>query len=312
MRLFIICCICAFSHTVKAQFVAEEKSLQTQTGILKATLLIPAKAKIFAVVVIQAGSGPTDRNGNSIMGIKPNSYRLIAEALAAKGIATLLMDKRGVAASAAAVKNVATFTFIEYATDLVAWVNFIQTDKRIKKTFIAGHSEGSLVTLIAAQKLKINGLISIAGAGEPIDKIIVWQYAQQLPKLAPVADSLFKRLLNKQKIDTVPPMLRSIFDPTLQAYLYSWAQYNPCEEIKKIKVPILILQGNTDLQVEVKEANFLKSCNPNANLKIIDGMNHILKAAPIDRVKNIAAYSDTTLPLMPDLIDVLVNFVNKK
>lgn len=166
--------------------------------------------------------------------------------------------------------------------------------------------------MIAAQKEKVNGYISIAGAGESIDKIITWQYAQQLPKAAAVVDSLFKRMRNKQKIDTVPPYLLSIFRPSIQPYILSWMLHDPCAEIKKLTVPILILQGTTDIQVEVKQAEMLKTCKPTATLKIVTGMNHILKEAPIDRTKNIATYSDGTLPIMPGLVDLIAAFLNKK
>ena len=295
-----------------AQIISEEKTLTTPTGNLSGTLILPKSGKNFKLVIIQAGSGPTDRNGNSGSSLKANSYRLIAEALSNKNIATLLLDKRGVGKSMGAMKSEANLRFDDYADDLAVWISFIKKDKRIGKIFIAGHSEGSLVGMLAAQKEKVNGYISIAGAGESIDKIITWQYAQQLPKAAAVVDSLFTRMRNKQKIDTVPPYLLSIFRPSVQPYIFSWMQHDPCEEIKKLTVPILILQGTTDIQVEVKEAEMLKACKPKATLKIITGMNHILKEAQMDRGKNIATYANETLPLMPGLVDVIAAFVNKK
>jgi uncharacterized protein len=295
-----------------AQFVVEEKVLETTTGNLKGALMLPEKGKKFNLVVIQAGSGPTDRNGNSGAALKANSYRLIAEALAKKNTATLLMDKRGVAASMAGLKKEADLRFDDYATDLASWIKFIKADKRIGKIFIVGHSEGSLIGMIAAQKEKVDGYVSLAGAGESIDKIIVWQYAQQLPKAAIVVDSLFIRMRNQQKIDSVPPYLMSIFRPSLQPYITSWVKFNPCDEIKKLTIPVLILQGNTDIQVQVKQAEMLHACKPTASYKIIDGMNHILKNAPIDRQKNIDTYSNASLSLIDGLINELVTFINKK
>ena len=295
-----------------AQFITEEKTLTTSTGDLAGTLIIPSKGKIFKLVVIQAGSGATDRNGNSGNALKANCYRLIAEDLSKRNIATLLTDKRGIAKSTRALKSEANLRFDDYADDLASWISFIKKDKRISKIFIAGHSEGSLVGMLAAQKEKVNGYISIAGAGESIDKIITWQYAQQLPKAAVVVDSLFTRMKNKQKIDTVPPYLLSIFRPSVQPYILSWMLHDPCVEIKKLTIPILILQGTTDIQVEVKEAEMLKACKPTAMLKIITGMNHILKEAPSDRNKNIATYTNETLPIMPGLVDLISEFINKK
>ena len=298
--------------STSAQFVAEEKMLETTTGNLKGTLLFPNKLKKCNLVLIQAGSGPTDRNGNSGNALKANAYRLVAEALAQKNIATLLMDKRGVAASMAGLKKEIDLRFDDYATDLANWIKLMKTDKRIGKIFIVGHSEGSLIGMIAAQKEKVDGYVSLAGAGESIDKIIVWQYAQQLPNAATIVDSLFARMKNEQKIDSVPPYLMSIFRPSVQPYIASWIKYNPCDEIKKLSIPVLILQGNTDIQVEVKQAEMLHTCKPTASYKIIDGMNHILKKVPIDRQKNIASYSNASLPLIDGLIDELFTFINKK
>ena len=312
MRLIISIFFSLIYSVSFAQFITEEKTLTTATGNLYGTLIIPQSGKIFKLVVIQAGSGPTDRNGNSGTSLKANCYRLIAESLSKKNIATLLIDKRGVGKSMGAMKSEASLRFDDYADDLAGWISFIKKDKRISKVFIAGHSEGSLVGMLAAQKEKINGYISIAGAGESIDKIITWQYAQQSPKAAAVVDSLFTRMKNKQKLDTVPPYLLSIFRPSVQPYILSWMLHDPCAEIKKLNIPILILQGTTDIQVEVKEAEMLKACKPTAKLEIITGMNHILKEAPQDRIKNIATYTNESLPIMPGLVDLITAFVNKK
>lgn len=312
MRLLITILFIVQQFVSEAQFITEEKVFVTPTGNLSGTLMLPTTGKIFKLVVIQAGSGPTDRNGNSGKALKANSYRLIAEALSKKNIATLLTDKRGVGKSMGALKKETDLRFDDYADDLAGWLSFIKKDKRIGKIFIAGHSEGSLVGMIAAQKEKVNGYISIAGAGESIDKIITWQYAQQLPKAAFIVDSLFLRMRNKQKIDTVPPYLLSILRPSVQPYILSWMLHDPCAEIKRLTVPILILQGTTDIQVEVKQAEMLKACKPTAILKIVTGMNHILKEAPIDRPKNIATYADGTLPIMQGLVDLIAAFVNKK
>ena len=312
MRFIITTFFSLLYFISSAQFITEEKTFITPTGNLAGTLILPTNGKVYKLVIIQAGSGPTDRNGNIGNVLKANSYRLIAEALSKKNIATLLTDKRGVGKSMGALKKETDLLFDDYADDLAGWISFIKKDKRIGKIFIAGHSEGSLVGMIAAQKEKVNGYISIAGAGESIDKIITWQYAQNSPKIADEVDSLLSRMRNKQKIDTIPPYLLSILRPSVQPYILSWMLHDPCAEIKKLTIPILILQGTTDIQVEVKQAEMLKACKPSATLKIVTGMNHILKEAPIDRTKNIATYPDVTLPIIPELVDIIAAFVNKK
>ena len=293
-----------------AQPVAEEKVLSI-SGDLKGTLVLPAKGKKFDLLVIQAGSGPTDRNGNSILGIKANSYRLLANALAEKNIATLLTDKRGIAASSKAMKKESDLRFDDYANDLAAWIDFIKKDKRIKHVYIAGHSEGSLIGMLAAQKEKVKGYISIAGPGERIDRILVWQVRQQSPKVSQELDSMLLRLRNDQKLDSVPAYLYSLLRPSIQPYMASWMKHDPCEEIKKLRIPVLIIQGSTDLQVDIKEAEILRSCKPGAAYRVLEGMNHVLKEAPADRTKNMATYSDNSLPLMPGLADIIASFIKK-
>lgn len=312
MRYLLFTILMCWQIAAIAQIATEEKTLAATAVELKGTLVLPQKATTFPLVIIQAGSGPTDKNGNSVLGVKANTYRLMAEAFAEKDIATLLIDKRGVGTSMKAMKSEAELRFDDYANDLAAWTKFIKGDKRITKIFLAGHSEGSLVAMLAAQKEKVNGYISIAGAGESIDKIITWQYAQQLPKEAIVVDSLFTRMRNRQKLDSVPKSLLSIFRPSVQPYMLSWMLHDPCTEIKKLTIPILILQGTTDIQVTAKQADLLKTCKPSATLKIIEGMNHCLKLAPEDKAKNFATYSNPSLPLIAGLIEEMVKFINKK
>lgn len=310
MRAAFISILLLSPFAALAQHLTEEKILSL-SGDLKGTLVLPARGKKFDLLVIQAGSGPTDRNGNSILGIKANSYRLLANALAEKNIATLLTDKRGIAASSKAMKKEADLRFDDYADDLAAWIAYIKKDKRVKHVFIAGHSEGSLIGMLAAQKEKVKGYISLAGAGERIDKIVVWQVQQQSPKVSHELDSMLLRLRNDQKLDSVPAYLYSLLRPSIQPYMASWMKHDPCEEIKKLKIPVLIIQGSTDLQVDIKEAEILKACKPGAAYRVLEGMNHILKEAPAERTKNMATYSDSSLPLMPGLVDIIEAFIKK-
>ena len=307
--LFHLLMVSFFFNAIQAQVVDERLTLSTPTGDLKGTLVLPVHGKHFNLVILQPGSGPTDRNGNNPLGVKANSYRLLAEALAKNNIATLLMDKRGIAASALAAKSEADLRFDDYINDLVSWTEMMRKDKRIKKITLAGHSEGSLVAMVAAQKIPVENYISISGISQPIENIISWQIAQQAPKLAPIVDSMFNRLKNGEKLDSVPPFLFSVLRPSVQPYMASWMKYNPCEEIKKLSLPVLILQGTTDIQVKEEEAVKLQQCNPKTTLKIIPGMNHILKQAPEDRTQNIQTYSNENLPVMAELVSAITEFL---
>ncbi|MBU3099718.1 MULTISPECIES: alpha/beta fold hydrolase [Clostridium] len=85
--------------------------------------------------------------------------------------------------------------------------------------------------------------------------------------------------------------------------------YDPAVKINKLNIPVLIIQGSTDLQVTVDDAMILKNSNPDAVLKIIDGMNHILKDAPIEQEKNLKTYSNPKLPLSSMFKESLINFM---
>ena len=300
-----------FYSTAYSQLKEDTVSLSTTTGTLRGSIFVPAGKTSFPLLIIIAGSGPTDRYGNNPIGVNANSYKMLAEALNNENIGVLLFDKRGVAKSNEAGKKEADLRFENYVEDVVQWTEFIKKDKRVTGIFIAGHSEGSLIGMLTAQKIKIEGYISIAGPARGIAEIITQQYAQQLPKAAPVVDSLFHRLQNNQPLDSVPPYLMAIFRPSVQPYIKSWIKYIPCDEIKKLTVPTLIIQGGTDIQVTPNEATLLKHCKENATLLMLDSMNHILKSAPAARAQNIATYTNPALPLYPGLTTAIILFIRK-
>jgi pimeloyl-ACP methyl ester carboxylesterase len=300
-----------FHITTLAQPKEDSIALFTSTGTISGSLFVPEGKASFPVLLVIAGSGPTDRYGNNPLGVKANSYKMLAEALCTQNIGVLLFDKRGVAKSAGAAKKEVDLRFENYVNDVVEWVEQLKKDKRVKGIFIAGHSEGSLIGMLAAQKVNVQGYISIAGPARGIAEIIVRQYTEQLPKAGPIVDSLFNRLQNNQSIGSVPPYLMAIFRPSVQPYIKSWMKYIPCDEIKKLAVPTLIIQGGTDIQVAPEEAALLKKCKENAGIFLLDSMNHILKNAPANRAQNIATYSNPALPLSVGLTNAIVLFIKE-
>ena len=266
-----------------------------------------AKEKL---VIIIAGSGPTDRNGNSIAGVYSNAYKMLAQELAKNNIASFRFDKRGIAKSVVKNFKEKDLSFDDYINDVVAIYQYMKDSLGFKKIYFAGHSEGSLVGMIAAEKVKPQGYISIAGAGRPIDKVIVEQFTQQSPVAGSQADSLFSILKTKNKIDTVPPRMFSIFRPSIQPYMVSWMKYNPAAEIATLKIPILILQGTCDIQVKVMDAESLHKGNKKATLVLIDGMTHVLKDAQADCIdKDNKTYHDPSLPLNTKFVNAIISFV---
>jgi len=284
--------------------------LHTESGDIFGTLTMPVGVKHPPVVLIVAGSGPTDRNGNSTMGIKPESYRMLAHAMAKEGIASVRYDKRGIAASMGAASSEADLTFDTYITDVVWWVEMLKEENKYSKIWIAGHSEGSMIGVIAANRTGLDGLISIAGPGRPIDAVLKEQLSKQLtPELMLESNQILDSLKSGHKVNKVSPVLTMLYRPSIQPYMISWLKYDPAIEIGKLKIPVLIIQGETDIQVTVEDARMLKAGNESAALVIIPEMNHVLKKAPADQTANMATYYQPELPLVEEFVSAVLKFV---
>jgi pimeloyl-ACP methyl ester carboxylesterase len=295
-----------------ALLAGEAVKLDTGSGTLAGTLELPEGKAPVAVVLIIAGSGPTDRDGNSSMiKGKNDSLKMLAEGLAAHGIASLRYDKRGIAESKSAAAKEDALRFEMYVDDAVRWGEYLRKDSRFRALVIAGHSEGSLIGMIAARKLAANGFVSIAGAGQPAGQIILEQLrGKSLPaELMKQTEDAVKALEGGHTVESVSPALAALFRPSVQPYLISWFRYDPAREIANLKMPVLILQGTTDIQVTVQDAKRLSAANPAAKLAIIEGMNHVMKDVPADMSKQIASYGDPALPISAKLMDEVVALV---
>lgn len=276
---------------------------------LYGTLTTPDLSKKYPVALIIAGSGPTDRNGNNPM-MKNNSLKMLAEALAKNGIASLRYDKRGIGESKASALSEESLVFENYTEDAKSWINLLKQDKRFSKVTVIGHSEGSLIGMIAGAKA--DKFISIAGAGDAADKILKSQIsAKSMKQIEDMTFPIIDSLKNGKTVKNIDPMLNSLFRPSIQPYLISWFKYNPQTEIKKLNVPILILQGNSDLQVTVQDAEKLSTANPNSELLIIDKMNHLLKIIEGDQQANLESYNNENLPISEKLTAKIVSFIEK-
>lgn len=289
----------------------EEKPivLKTETGDLQGSLLLPDGQGKYPVVLLIAGSGPTDRNGNNPM-MKNNSLKMLAEELAALGIASIRYDKRGIGESKSAAGEEKDLRFENYIDDAKGWIDLLHQNGSFSQITVIGHSEGSLIGMIASQKKEVDKFISLAGVAEPAFKILREQLKSQPDFVTDLSSPILDKLEMAQKVDSVPPFLFSLFRPSVQPYLISWFKYDPKQEIAKLNKPILIVQGTTDIQVEVSNADLLAESNPNAQKVIISGMNHILKASEADRTTNIATYSNPDLPLHSELMKVIVGFLS--
>lgn len=283
--------------------------LKTGTGDLEGTLMVSDSIHSKTVVLLIAGSGPTDRDGNNL-GMKNNSLKMLAIELYKKGIASLRYDKRGIGKSRNAGPKEADLRFENYVDDAKGWVHYLKNELKFNKICVVGHSEGSLIGMLVSQDKSVNKYVSIAGAGQSADKIIREQLKNQPPSLIIEVNSVLDEFVKGRTVENTPPELASLFRSSVQPYMISWIKYNPQKEIAKLKIPVLIVQGTTDIQVGLTDAHYLAKALPKAKLVIIEGMNHILKSAPSDRQLNIATYTQPDLPLKKELISTLIPFLN--
>ena len=278
------------------------------TGDIKGTLRMPQKTGKVPVVLIIAGSGPTDRDCNS-EGMQTNAYKMLADSLEKAGIASLRYDKRGVGESADALKKEEDLRFEDMINDASGFAKMLKNDSRFSKVYILGHSEGSAIGMIAAQKTQADGYISVAGIAERADKVVELQIAETSKELAAKAKVLLDSLAAGFDVKNIDNDLMSLLRPSIQPYMKSWLKYNPAKEIAKLKIPVLIVQGTTDIQVGKKQAEMLKKANPKSQLVMVEGMSHILKDGPADRAKNIETYNKPDLPLSSGFVASLVKFL---
>lgn len=295
--------------------IAQEQlhQLDTPTGALHGTLRMPeGAAGRVPVALIIAGSGPTDRDGNSAMlRGKNNSLKMIADALAAAGVASVRFDKRGIGASRGAARSESELRFTTYVDDAAAWIAHLAADPRFSRVMVVGHSEGSLIGILAAQRGRVDRLVSLAGTGRTAIDVLDEQLGRNLGGSGPLLEES-RRILAELKagrmVDTVSPPLATLFRKSVQPYLISWITVDPAVEVAKLDVPILVAQGTTDVQIAVQDAELLAKANRRATLEIIEGMNHVLKEVR-DPAQQLDSYGNPELPLHPRLVEALRAFV---
>ena len=292
----------------------EEIILNTPTGDIHGSLMLPVGETPCPVVIIIAGSGPTDMDGNTIIaGMKNNSLLYLARELAANGIASVRYDKRGIGKSSAAGTKEEDLRFDHYIDDAAAWADRLGGDARFSKVIIAGHSEGSLIGMVAAKRsAAVKGYISIAGCGSPAYEILEKQLQEQPVQIQEESAAICKELREGRTVEQVPFYLASLYRRSVQPYLISWFTYNPAVEIARLDIPVLILQGDRDIQVGVEEAEKLHTAQPASALHIIKDMNHILKqCSTMDTKEQLKTYSNPELPLKAELARLIVEFIKK-
>lgn len=308
-----------------------EEVLQTTTGSLYGSLLLP-KGVVKAWVLMVAGSGPTDRNGNSTgQMLSNNSLRYLALGLAAQGIASLRYDKRGVAGSAAAGANEAALTFDSYIEDAKAWLAALRL-RATGPVSIIGHSEGAQIATRVAEKLSVASVVNLCGVGRPLDELLLLQLQHKLPdKLYQQAKDILAYLhelslhskdqrKSKPKLlrrfgaehlasPEVPPELHHIFAQSKHPFIVSRMRERPDQELATLKCPVLIVSGDKDTQVPIEDYQRLCKAKPDAQMLRIEGMNHMLKAVGDDSDRQNRSYFDLRIPVDNSLLDAVADFL---
>lgn len=286
--------------------------LNTPGGELHGTLLVPGAAERPPVVLFHPGSGPTDRDGNNpVVGGRNDSLRQLAEGLAAAEIASLRIDKRGIAMSRpAGPAREDEMRFEVFIEDAVAWAGRLRESGRFGRLFLAGHSEGGLIVSEAARVVEPDGVALLAAAGRPAPVILREQLAGRLPPdLAAAAERILLGLERGETCTEVPAQLAALYRPSVQPYLISWFRHDPVAAIAALKCPVLVLQGSSDLQVKPDDGRLLAAAKPGVEIVILDGVNHVLKPASGPLAEQLASYRSPHPPVDPRVIRALVAFV---
>jgi uncharacterized protein len=284
--------------------------IHSNGGSLYGTLSLPNDTAAVPVVLIIPGSGPTDREGNNPLGVSSDSYKMLAEGLHDSGVASLRYDKRLIGESKDFEGSPDSVSFEDMVQDARTIVDSLKKDPRFSSVAVLGHSEGSLIGMISARLGNADKYISVAGIGTGADTVLLKQLdSGGLGDQVPLATRLFDSLKMGFRVSPPGQSLDAIFSPSLQKYVASWISYHPREEIAKLHIPVLIIQGNHDIQVDPSNADSLKSSCPQAKLVFIRTMNHILKDAPADRQQNLESYKNIYQPINREFVRTVVAFV---
>lgn len=284
---------------------------------LRGVLWRPAKAHgTPPLAFLIAGSGPTDRDGNSTLGVRTDMYRQLAEALVARGVAVARFDKRGVGASTLGPHPEA-YTMAEGIADAAALLDAARATGDVGAVVLVGHSEGALLATLLAAGRDLAGLVLVSGPGRPLAQVLHEQLARQLTDAqladaeALLGDLRAGRPLDEHRADRLPSTIRLLFAPSARTYLASQLDVDPAAALAKLpaKLPVVVVQGMTDIQVSVADAQRLAEHHA-ADLVLLPHVNHVLKVEPSTKGVQ-ASYQDPSRPLAPLVVDAVMRAVPK-
>lgn len=295
-------CMFIFSYSFSNDYVINSFDNHSIHGTLLESL---EPNSVLSIII--SGSGPTDRDGNNTS-LKSDYLKMLADGLYENGISSYRYDKRGVGSSVGDIKTGNEVRFSDYINDVASIIIHFKDTKKFKKIVVIGHSEGALIGMIASRSIA-DKFISIAGSAEDYLNLIQRQLSIQPPYVKSMSDPIIEKLKNKELVDSVPPLLNNLFNNSLQKYLIEASSYDPQEEISKLEIPVLIVQGSNDIQIEIKDAQLLHNAATKSRLEIIQGMNHIFRQSPENRLLNIQTYGNPELPIDFSLVNVILDFI---
>jgi pimeloyl-ACP methyl ester carboxylesterase len=291
-----------------SQVIEEEINLTNADIAIPGTLTYPETKNKLPLVIFIHGSGNADRDGNQEGTPMQGSFiKALADSLNNHKIAFYRYDKRS--ARPENFEKLKDVTVLDFVADAKVTIAHFKNDQRFSGIHLIGHSQGSLVAMLAADE-DIASFISMAGAGTTIDKIIIQQINKQSLDLGKIAEEHLHELMTKDTITTVNPMLFALLAPQNQKFVKSWAMINPQEEIKKLNIPILLVNGDKDIQVDSTNAQNLKAAQPKAQLAIIINMNHVMKEEDAE-VTGLEGYFDPKYPISSKMLEILVDFISQ-
>lgn len=299
-----------------AQVVESEVSIACSWGKLSATLAEGEQRSDTAILIV-AGSGPTDRNGNSSLNLNTYSYKLLSDGLVGEGYAVMRYDKRAIGQSVIPMEAIPNLIFDDYVDDVEAVVGYLRS-AGYKRIFIAGHSEGGLIALVVANRgVEVDGLILLAAPGYPMDEILRTQLrAQLMPQYMALmlqTDMILRTLKAGERYpdDKIAKELLSLFHSSVQPFLINCMQYDPQQLAATTAKPMLVVCGGHDIQVGRDNGEAIKRAAPDAELRVFENMTHVLKDWPSEeRMEQIVnVYVNSQMPLTEGLITTISQFI---
>ncbi|MCB0474484.1 MAG: alpha/beta hydrolase [Flavobacteriaceae bacterium] len=308
-KLFLICALLSANFAISQNDTirATEVEIPSKGLPVMGTLLMPQAKSTVPLLILIPGSGPTDRDGNQAI-MQNNSLKFLAEALVKNGIATFRYDKKILQLMNTEGFKEDSIKFDAFIADAADVIEYFNKDRRFSKIIVGGHSQGSLVGMIAARE-GADGFISLEGAGRPVDEILQEQLLKQAPALEKDINRTLDSLRSGKQDPAYSKYLAGIFRESVQPFIISWIRYNPQTEIQKLSIPVLIVNGTKDVQVPVSDAELLHENNKASRIGIIANMNHILKTIDGDLNENMASYYNPDLPVSDELVHILTDFV---